>query len=135
MGAARQPDTEDLLRRARSGDESAVEQLLERHRSRLRQMVAVRLDPQLAARVDPSDVVQEAITDAALQLPDFLHDRPLPFCLLDLPGKPTQRQTQQHYEQQERPQTELIPAAFRFRRAGIVHGDALRRWKAIRQSV
>jgi RNA polymerase sigma-70 factor (ECF subfamily) len=79
MGAARQPNTEDLLRRAHIGDESAVEQLLERHRTRLREMVAVRLDPQVAARVDPSDVVQEAITDAALQLPDYLHNRPLPF--------------------------------------------------------
>ena len=33
--------------------------------TRLRQMVTVRLDRRLAARVDPSDIVQEALADAA----------------------------------------------------------------------
>ena len=43
-------------------------------------MVAVRLDRRLAARVDPSDVVQEALADAAPRpLDDYLRDRPLPF--------------------------------------------------------
>lgn len=44
-------------------------------------MVAVRLDPRLAARVDPSDVVQEAMVDAATKLDDYLRRRPLPFYL------------------------------------------------------
>jgi RNA polymerase sigma-70 factor (ECF subfamily) len=42
-------------------------------------MVAVHLDRRLTSRVDPSDVVQEALTDAARQLPDYLARRPLPF--------------------------------------------------------
>jgi RNA polymerase sigma-70 factor (ECF subfamily) len=42
-------------------------------------MVAVRLDRRLAARVDASDIVQEALADAARQLPDYLRDRPIPF--------------------------------------------------------
>src|SRR5262245_4031838 len=42
-------------------------------------MVAVRLDRRVAARVDPSDVVQEALTTAARGLDDYLRDRPLPF--------------------------------------------------------
>src|SRR5262245_26816363 len=53
------PDTDQLLDRAASGDGSAREQLLERHRKKLKRMVAIRLDRRIAARVDPSDVVQE----------------------------------------------------------------------------
>jgi RNA polymerase sigma-70 factor (ECF subfamily) len=44
-------------------------------------MVAVRMDARLAARVDPSDVVQESLADAARHLDDYLRDRPLPFYL------------------------------------------------------
>ena len=41
--------------------------------------MAVRADPRLAARVDPSDVVQEALTDAAGKLDRYLRTKPLPF--------------------------------------------------------
>ena len=74
-----QPDTEQLLRDARRGDPSARGRLLERHRARLRRMVAVRLDKRLAARVDPSDVVQETLAEAAAKLDGYLRTRPLPF--------------------------------------------------------
>ena len=73
------PDTEELLRQAGQGDEPARQQLLVRHRDRLKRMVAVRLDPRLAVRVDPSDVVQEALLDAAQKLDGYLRDRPVPF--------------------------------------------------------
>jgi RNA polymerase sigma-70 factor (ECF subfamily) len=73
------PDTEQLLERAGRGESGACQQLLARHRDRLRQMVAVRLDRRLAARVDPSDVVQEALADAARKLAGYLERRPLPF--------------------------------------------------------
>jgi RNA polymerase sigma-70 factor (ECF subfamily) len=79
MGSGRPPDTDELLQLAESGDEAAAGQLLDRHRQRLRQMVAVRMDPRLVARVDPSDVVQEAIAEAARQMPEYLRERPLPF--------------------------------------------------------
>jgi RNA polymerase sigma-70 factor (ECF subfamily) len=72
-------DTERLLRRAADGDEAARDRLLQRYRRRLRRMVAVRFDPRLAARVDPSDVVQETLAEAAAQLPCYLRERPLPF--------------------------------------------------------
>jgi RNA polymerase sigma-70 factor (ECF subfamily) len=72
-------DTEQLLRQAGQGDDWARDQLLARHRPRLRQAVAVRLDRRLAPRIDPSDVVQEALAEAARRLPDYLRDRPLPF--------------------------------------------------------
>ena len=74
-----QPDTEELLERAGQGDDAARQQLLLRHRNRLRQMIAVRMDRRLAARVDPSDLVQEALMDAHQKLSDYIRKRPLPF--------------------------------------------------------
>ncbi len=76
--ALEDPETEELLRKA-SGGGPALALLLERHRKRLRRMVAVRLDSRLAPLVDPSDVVQEALADASRKLDAFLRDRPLPF--------------------------------------------------------
>jgi RNA polymerase sigma-70 factor (ECF subfamily) len=73
------PDTDQLLEQASQGDDQARQQLLTRHRARLRRMVAVRLDRHLAARVDPSDVVQETLTEAARHLADYLRERPIPF--------------------------------------------------------
>jgi RNA polymerase sigma-70 factor (ECF subfamily) len=72
-------DTEQLLDQASRGDAAARDRLLERHRGQLKRMVAVRADPRLTARVDPSDVVQEALAEAAAKLNDYLRDRPLPF--------------------------------------------------------
>lgn len=72
-------DTDVLLDRFAQGDADAERALLERHRGRLRQMIALRLDRRLRARVDPSDVVQEALADAARKLADYVRDRPLPF--------------------------------------------------------
>jgi len=72
-------DTETLLARAAQGDQSAAGRLLVRHGGRLHRMVAVRMDPQLAARVDPSDVVQEALLVALQRLPEYLRARPVPF--------------------------------------------------------
>ena len=71
--------TELLLDRAAQGEDSAIEHLLTLHRSRLRRMVAVRIDPRLAARVDPSDVVQEAALEAVRKLPAYLKSRACPF--------------------------------------------------------
>ena len=42
-------------------------------------MIAVRLDRRMAARVDASDIVQEALTEAAGRLSDYVSNRPLPF--------------------------------------------------------
>ncbi len=73
------PEIDTLLRDAAQGDAEAVRYLLETHRDRLRKMIAARLDPRLAPRLDPSDVVQETLSDAARKLADYLRDRPLPF--------------------------------------------------------
>jgi RNA polymerase sigma-70 factor (ECF subfamily) len=79
MPAAIHPDTNELVERAGQGDVPARHQLLVRHRARLRKMVAIRLDRRLAARVDPSDVVQETLAEADRRLDDYLRDRSLPF--------------------------------------------------------
>jgi RNA polymerase sigma-70 factor (ECF subfamily) len=77
--AAADSDTEELLAQASQGNGRARERLLDRHRDRLRLMVACRLDRRLAARVDPSDVVQEALAEAAAKLSDYVRERPVPF--------------------------------------------------------
>ena len=73
------PDTDELLRRVEQGDSQARQSVLIRHRERLKQMVAVHLDRRLAARIDPSDVVQEALLHAAQELDTYLRERPVPF--------------------------------------------------------
>src|SRR5262245_41734828 len=79
MAEAASPDTEQLLRQAAGGDAAARQALLERHRPRLLRMVALRLARRLAARLDPSDLVQESLAEADRQLGDYLSARPLPF--------------------------------------------------------
>lgn len=79
MSHARAEDTSGLIRAVASGDQTAAGRLLDRHRERLQRLVHARLDRRLVARVDPSDVVQEAMADAFRCLPDYVRDRPLPF--------------------------------------------------------
>jgi RNA polymerase sigma-70 factor (ECF subfamily) len=79
MAAPQNPDTEQLLQQAEQGDLTAREELLVQYQKRLRQMIAVRMDRRLAARLDPSDVVQETMAEAIQQLSDYFQNRPLPF--------------------------------------------------------
>jgi RNA polymerase sigma-70 factor (ECF subfamily) len=72
-------DIEQLLEQARNGDPMARQALLGAHRDRLRRMVAVRLDRRISSRVDPSDVVQEALAAAAELLSQYLQEQPIPF--------------------------------------------------------
>ena len=73
------PATDALLEQAARGDEGARRELLDRFRAQLRRMVVARLDRRLASRIDASDVVQEALVDAAGQLDRYLAERPLTF--------------------------------------------------------
>jgi RNA polymerase sigma-70 factor (ECF subfamily) len=74
-------DSADLLAQARGGDRRAMDSLLNRNRDRLRRMVEVRLDTRLQARLDASDVVQEAYMEVAGRLEEYLRDPTLPFFL------------------------------------------------------
>jgi RNA polymerase sigma-70 factor, ECF subfamily len=83
MGDAR-PDsarTHKLLANLRLGDQRALSALLVRHRPDMVALVELHLDPRLAARVDPSDVVQEAQADMARRIDDYLERQPMPFHL------------------------------------------------------
>jgi RNA polymerase sigma-70 factor (ECF subfamily) len=71
----------DLIERARAGDRAALNALLARHRDRLRRMVEIRLDARLQARLDASDVVQEAFVEVAGRLDEYLRDPQLPLFL------------------------------------------------------
>ena len=63
--------TDELLRRAKAGDEAALAALCERYRDRLRQMVRLRLDRRLSGRIDTSDVLQDAYLDVARRFPEY----------------------------------------------------------------
>jgi RNA polymerase sigma-70 factor (ECF subfamily) len=65
-------DTASLLERARAGDQAALNEVFDRHRARLRRMVELRLDRRLQARIDASDVIQEAYVDAVRRLDEYL---------------------------------------------------------------
>ena len=71
----------DLIERARAGDRAALNALLARHRDRLCRMVEMRLDSRLQARLDASDVVQEAYVEVTARLEEYLRDPKLPLFL------------------------------------------------------
>jgi RNA polymerase sigma-70 factor (ECF subfamily) len=79
MSKTAEPDTEDLLDLVAQGDRQARNRLLDRHRKRLRELIALRMDRRLLPRVDPSDVVQDSLIEADRRLAEFVEDRPVPF--------------------------------------------------------
>ena len=67
-------ETARLLEQVRGGDQVAVNELLARHRPRLRRMVELRPDRRLHARIDESDVIQEAYVDAVTRLGEYVRE-------------------------------------------------------------
>lgn len=78
MASARN-NTDQLIEQAIVGDPDAIDELFECHRDRLRKMVLARMDPRLATRVAPSDVVQDTLTLAYQRLSQYVQERPMPF--------------------------------------------------------
>src|ERR1700722_17794931 len=74
-------ETTRLLEQARAGDEQALNELFALHRTRLRRMVELRLDRRLQARLDASDVIQEAYVDVVSRLGGYLADPRYPLFL------------------------------------------------------
>lgn len=72
-------ETQKLLMRIRAGERQAFDDLFDRYRDQLRHAVQLRLDSRLSARVDASDVVQEAQMEAFQRLDDYLQREPMPF--------------------------------------------------------
>jgi RNA polymerase sigma-70 factor (ECF subfamily) len=71
----------EQLRRAAAGDDEALRALFQAHRDRLKRMVHLRLSRRLAGRVDDSDVLQEALVEAARKLPEYAREPKLPLFL------------------------------------------------------
>jgi RNA polymerase sigma-70 factor (ECF subfamily) len=72
---------DELIRRARGGDATALAELFGRHRDRLEKMVRVRLNRGLRGRVDPDDVLQETYLDLARQLRNYPGPEAMPVFL------------------------------------------------------
>lgn len=73
--------TRQLLDAAANGDEDAVDLLIARHRRYVRQLIELRLGPDIQARVDSSDVIQETLIVASRRFYEFLEQRPISFRL------------------------------------------------------
>lgn len=71
--------TEAWLCGVRQGETAALAALLHHYRPRLRKMVQLRLDSRVAARVDPSDVLQDVYLDAAHQIKGYLREPKVDF--------------------------------------------------------
>jgi RNA polymerase sigma-70 factor (ECF subfamily) len=84
MGALMDNDSAEtarLLEQARLGDREALNEVFARHQGRLRRMVELRLDRRIQARIDASDVIQEAYVEAFARLDEYLRDRSYPLFL------------------------------------------------------
>lgn len=79
MNFTNHDDTDEMLRRAGTGDSDAVQILFDQHRSRLKRMIHVHMDRRLVDRVDPSDIVQETLMTAHKKLDRYLAERPVAF--------------------------------------------------------
>ena len=73
-------ETSQLLVDIESGN-GEFNKLFARHRRAIKAAVELRLDRRLRARLDASDVVQDAQTEAFRRMNDFLKRRPMPFHL------------------------------------------------------
>ncbi len=73
------PEITALVERLRTGDQTALGALFDRHREKLRRMVAFRLDARLAGRVSASDVLQEAYIDALKRVEHYFAKPDQPF--------------------------------------------------------
>ncbi len=74
-------ETQGLLDQIGDGGREAFDRLFAQYRPFIRKVVELRLDTQLRARVDASDVVQETQMEAFRRLPDYLERQPMPFRL------------------------------------------------------
>lgn len=75
------PQTEQLIAEAKSGDKSAINQLMDRHRKSIDRLVRMRLDRKIQNRISASDVVQDVLVEAYRRLPRYLESPAMPFRL------------------------------------------------------
>jgi RNA polymerase sigma-70 factor (ECF subfamily) len=68
-----------LVARARAGDATALSDLLALHERTLLRMVELRFERGLRGRLEPADVVQEALAQAARRFPEWCDQTTYPF--------------------------------------------------------
>jgi len=75
------PDDNELeaLQAAGANRDAVFGELFEGHRKRLSRMVRLRMDPKLRARIDASDVIQEAYVEMSARIGDYLENPRMPF--------------------------------------------------------
>jgi RNA polymerase sigma-70 factor (ECF subfamily) len=73
--------TRHLLDDVRTGDTAAVDRLLSEFREPLRHVVRLRMDHDLARRIDASDIVQDVLLEANQRLQEYLQAPNMPFHL------------------------------------------------------
>ena len=71
--------TNDLLERTRCGDQDALGRLFNLHRDYLRRLIETHIENDLRARLDPSDVIQEAQLVVSQRIESYLQRRPATF--------------------------------------------------------
>ena len=74
-------DNNELLQRARDGDQGAFNDLFLKHRAELRRFVDLRLDPRVRTRVDASDIIQDTHIEAFRRFNNFFDRKPMPFAI------------------------------------------------------
>jgi RNA polymerase sigma-70 factor (ECF subfamily) len=70
---------DELIARLEAGDDHAFVELFSRYRSRLKQMLAFRMDRRLRGREDESDILQEVYIDAHQRMQHYLKRPELSF--------------------------------------------------------
>ncbi|MFO0879779.1 MAG: sigma-70 family RNA polymerase sigma factor [Gemmataceae bacterium] len=73
--------TRNLLERIHDQETAALDELLARDRDLIRGIIALRYDAEMRARLEISDIVQEAQLQIARRMPDYLQRRPMPYHL------------------------------------------------------
>ncbi len=71
--------TDRLLADVAAGDEAALDRLIRLHTAYLRRIIQLRISPELNARLDASDVVQETQMVVIRRIDEFLSKRPSSF--------------------------------------------------------
>lgn len=71
---AQPTESERWLQDVQRGNPRALAALLDHYRPQLRQMLAMRMNKRLTARVDPSDVIQEVFLDANRQITAYVEN-------------------------------------------------------------
>lgn len=81
MSESGQIDDLELLRTSLKGNNEAFNEVLLKHRDRLRKMIAVRMNQRLQGRLDASDVIQDTFVEASRALDAYLENPKLPVFL------------------------------------------------------